>query len=91
MIALDDRFVQSERSAHRILDDLAVVMTPQDSMIHTLNAVATVIWNRVDGHRTVREICDLLEEEYDVPRPKLEKDIRDFFQILLDRKVIERI
>ena len=91
MIALDDRFMQSERSAHRILDDQAVVMTPQDSMIHTLNAVGTVLWNSVDGNRTVKDICDLVEEEYEVPRPKLEKDILDFFQILLDRKVIERI
>ena len=91
MIVLDDCFAQSDRSAHRILDEQAVVMTPQDSMIHTLNAVGTVIWNSVDGRRTIREICDLLEGRYEVPRQKLEKDVLGFFQILYDRKVIERV
>ena len=42
----------------------------------------------VDGHRTVRDICAVLESEFAVDRPTCERDTEAFVRLLVDRKVL---
>ncbi len=43
--------------------------------IFTLNAVANDIWALLDGKRTVADIVEKLEQEYEVDRPTLANDV----------------
>lgn len=53
-------------TAGRILDGEAVVVTPSDSRMHTLNAVGTWIWDHADGARSVAELAEALQEAFEV-------------------------
>ncbi|MCP4501583.1 MAG: PqqD family protein [Deltaproteobacteria bacterium] len=48
----------------RCVDGQALVITPQDSTLHTLNETGTYIWEQSDGTRTLSDIVKLLCEEY---------------------------
>lgn len=43
--------------------------------IYTLNEVAGRIWELVDGKTTLKEIRDMIVNEYEVPPVEVEKDI----------------
>jgi len=43
--------------------------------IYTLNAVASEIWNRIDGVRSVSDIINVLAQEYEVSLPTLVADV----------------
>lgn len=57
---------QNPDTPARTIDGEAVVITPHDSTLHTLNGTATFIWDRADGTRTLGEILAELEGTYEV-------------------------
>ena len=57
--------------------------------IMTLNDVATDVVNSLDGKKTVREICETLLEKYDVEKDVLERDVLNFVEEAVRRKIIE--
>lgn len=75
---LDKYLVKNPKTASRIIDGEAVVVTPQDSVFHTLNPVATQIWQWIDGKTRVSDIVERLYQEFDVERDVVEKDCLDF-------------
>jgi hypothetical protein len=57
---------QNPDTPARTVDGSAIVITPHDSMLHTLNETATFIWDRADGSRTLAHITEELIGEFDV-------------------------
>ena len=41
--------VRNERAAWRVYEGEAVILSPEDSVLHTLNAAGTVVWTAADG------------------------------------------
>lgn len=64
---------QSDRTASRIIDGKAVVVVIDQQQLHTLNPVATRIWELADG-RTLDQIVDVIVTEYEVEREEAMKD-----------------
>ena len=66
----DHYLAQNPRAAWRVYDGEAVIISPEDSTLHTLNAVGTVIWEAADGKTqlsaVVARICDEFEVELEV-------------------------
>lgn len=58
--------IQSPDSQTRTVNGEAIVITPHDKTLHTLNASATFIWERADGTRTLSQIADALLAHFDV-------------------------
>jgi hypothetical protein len=56
--------------------------------IFTLNDVGTFIWHNLDGERSLDEICDDLQAEFDVNREQAERDMSDFISELLEAELI---
>jgi hypothetical protein len=48
--------VPSEAVLVRRLGEETVFLAPDGRRIHTLNALGTFIWDRIDGHSTLEEI-----------------------------------
>lgn len=76
-------------SAGRVLDGEAVVVTPSDSKMHTLNEVGTWLWERCDGTRSVADLIDELIDEFDVDEDTAKADVTGFVRALVDRGVLE--
>ena len=64
---------QSERTASRVIDGKAVVVVIDHQRLHTLNPVATRIWELADG-RTLEEIVKVIVSEYEVEPEEAMKD-----------------
>lgn len=64
---------QAERTASRVIDGKAVVVVIDHQRLHTLNPVATRIWELADG-RTLEEIVNVIVSEYEVEPGEAMKD-----------------
>ncbi len=58
--------------------DSGTVTLIQSGMMHQLNLVGGMIWERCDGARTLGEIVAELAVEFDVDRSELETDVQEF-------------
>ncbi len=76
-----DRYVeQNPETPARTIDGEAIVITPHDSTLHTLNDTATYIWDRADGSRRLSEIAADMLAEFDVSETELRADAISFVE-----------
>lgn len=73
----------------RVVDDEAVLVLPEKGEVKVLNEVGARIWALTDGVRSVREISQLICEEYEVELEIAEADTLDFLRDLEDRSAIK--
>ncbi len=57
---------QNPLLAWREIEGEVVIISPEDSVVHELNATASFIWKQLDSEHTGAEIAELLAAEYDV-------------------------
>ena len=79
---LDKILARDENVAWRIIDGEAIILSAEDSSVHSLDEVGTKIWELADGKKTVKEIIEALHEEYDVEFDQLKQDVLDFISEL---------
>ena len=75
MTSPEDYIVPDKRTASRIIEKEAVILTLQDSMLHTLNRVGTRVWELADGTRTIEEITTIISDEFEVDKATAQVDI----------------
>lgn len=81
-------FIRNKDISFRIIESEAVILTPENGFLHTLDGTGTFIWQLLDGKNTVEDIIEKLCEEYDV-KPEVAKiDVHRFIQDLLSRSLI---
>jgi coenzyme PQQ biosynthesis protein PqqD len=56
--------------------------------VYTLNESGAFIWDLIDGKRTIAEIIEAMESEYDTTREKAEQDVLEFIRNLQNYLVI---
>lgn len=71
---------QNPDTPARTIDGEAIVITPHDSTLHTLNETATYIWDRADGTRTLEQIAQQMLEEFEVEPETLKADALAFVE-----------
>jgi hypothetical protein len=81
-------FVKDNNAAYRIIESQAVILTPENSFLHTLNEQGTFIWEQLDGKKTTDEIADEMCKVYDISKDEATKDAQIFLQDLLRRKLV---
>jgi coenzyme PQQ biosynthesis protein PqqD len=83
---LDKKVTRDENVAWRIIGDEAVLLSAEDSSVHSLDAVGTRIWELCDGEKTVSEIIDQVVAEFEVERETAEKDVVEFIEELMKKE-----
>ncbi|HKB08991.1 MAG TPA: PqqD family protein, partial [Candidatus Polarisedimenticolia bacterium] len=66
MIDLQDVPRRSPNSAFRVYDGQATIVLPDRAEVKVLNPVGSLVWERMDGARTVAQIVDAIVDEYDI-------------------------
>ncbi len=82
MNLLDRRPVRHPRTASRVIDDEAVIVTPEENLVKVLNEVGSRIWELADGTRTVGEIAEAIYIEFEVDKTQAEEDVVKFVEEL---------
>lgn len=74
---------QAERTACRVIDGKAVVITIDTNELHVLNPVATRVWQLSDG-RALSNVVEQIIGEFEVSRCQAEKDVVQFAREMLN-------
>ena len=86
---VSDRYpAQNPRAAWRVYDDRAVIITPEDSRLHTLNEVGTVVWAAADGRTAMTDIVTRVCREFDVTTERAAADVDAFVADLVGRGLL---
>lgn len=94
MTSLESKLLPSEDIVARVIEGeivivpLAAGIGDMEDELYTLNETGRVIWDRLDGQRTLREIAAGLAREFEAPVEEIEQDVEGFATELLNRKIL---
>ena len=93
MINLNSVYSHSPKIVARDTGDEYVLVPVTDNIadmksVYTLNSTGSFIWERIDGKRTVQDIVEELENEFDVDGKQALDDVLSFFQEMKDFLII---
>jgi hypothetical protein len=71
-----------------VYDGRAVIITPEDSRLHTLNEVGTLVWEAADGRTSIAEIIRRVCREFDVTAERAAADVDAFVDDLVARGLL---
>jgi hypothetical protein len=77
-----ERLSQNERTASRVMDGKAIVITIDHNQLHVLNAVGTRVWQLADG-RPIDAIVEQIVLEFAVDREQAKADVLAFAEQIL--------
>jgi len=79
---------QNPDTAARKIDQSTYVLDPETSALHTFDEVGERIWELCDGQRSVAEIANVIEGEYEVDAPQAEADVVEFLDELVTKGLV---
>jgi coenzyme PQQ synthesis protein D (PqqD) len=88
VIELQDVPRRSPNSAFRVYDGQATIVLPDRAEVKVLNVVGSLVWERMDGARTVAEIVDAIVEEYDIAPDEARRDVLSFIEELRESGMV---
>lgn len=88
MLKLDTRPAPNPTVVGRVVEGEAVLVLPQQGEVKVLNEVGARIWELIDGSRTIREIVDIICDEYAVEEEQAESDTLAFIAELESKSII---
>lgn len=86
--ALDMVPAPNPKVAARVVNGEAMILTPHDSVLHTLNTVGTRIWELLPAHATVAGLAAAIVEEYDVSPEEATADVRELIAVLVEKRIL---
>ncbi len=82
---------KSPKTAWRIIEGEAVILSMDTKVLRGLNPVGSRIWDLIDGQRSLEEITGTIVQEFDVTPADATQDVRAFIQELLDRGLVTQL
>jgi predicted transcriptional regulator len=65
-----------------------MIISPEDSVLHELNATASFIWKQATGERTARAIAEMLASEYEVAPETALTDTEELIAHLMGKNLL---
>lgn len=93
---LDTTYRPSENVVARHIEDELIIVPvtsgvgQKEDELFTLNETGRVIWEKLDGELTLRQIISLLSKEYDAEPDTITADVTGLAGELLKRNIIEK-
>ena len=89
MINLNSIPKQNPNVAGQVVDDEAVLVSPEKGKVQVLNQIGAVIWNLADGQNTVAAIVAEVCRHYDADQEQVESDALEFLTVMLEKGIIQ--
>jgi hypothetical protein len=87
---LDDKVQRLKEVAWRMIDGEAVIITPSDNTMHSLNESGTRIWELINGSKSLREVASVIQTEFDVDQQRAEQDTLWFVECLAKKGLVDK-
>ena len=88
MISLDQIVRRNEKTASRVLAGEAIVLTPQNSKIHSFNETGSRIWELLAEEPTVRKVVAQIRSEFEVGEEQAQADVIAFLEELVAKGMV---
>ena len=72
----------------KLAEDEAVLVMPQKGQVKVVNEVGAVIWELIDGKRTIERIIEEIVSQFDVDHVTAETDVFNFISELNEREMV---
>jgi hypothetical protein len=82
---------KSPKTAWRIIEGEAVILSMDTKVLRGLNPVGSRIWELIDGQRSLEEITGTIVLDFDVTPADAAQDVRAFIQELLDGGLVTQV
>lgn len=79
---------RSPQTASRVIDNEAVIISPQENKVRVLNGTGSRIWELLNGDLRTDRIALLISEEFDVSYDNALEDTMEFLNELHGRGMI---
>jgi hypothetical protein len=73
---------RSPNSAYRTYDGQATIVLPDRAEVNVLNPIGSIVWDRMDGTRTVAQLIEAVVEEYEISPEQARRDVLEFIETL---------
>jgi len=86
--------VRDEIAWRKMKDGTVTIVSPIVEKIISINKTAGMVWELLDGNRTVDAIVDVLHEQFrkeGVTRATIEDDVREILNSFVERQLVEQI
>jgi len=84
---LDKVVTRNKDVAWRVIDGEAILISAEDSMLHSLDEVGTRIWELSDGTNTIKAIVESICGEFEVDAVQAQNDVVEFVTNLSSDKL----
>ena len=81
---------RNPNAAYRVYDGKATIVLPERAEVHVLNEIGSLVWERIDGRRTLAEIVEEVTRTYDVTSDEARRDVAEFVGALLENDMVQR-
>ncbi len=88
MISPDQVVSRDKRTASRTIAGEAIVLTPMDSKIHSLNETGSRVWELLAEKQTVGQIVAQIHREFKVSEEQASADVIAFLEALAARGMV---
>lgn len=88
-LSLDCIVVAVKEQVSCALGEEAAILHMKNSVYYGLNPVGARVWNLLRQPRSVRELCDIIVDEYDVERGRCERDIFGLLEQMKNEGLLE--
>ena len=88
-VSLDSKMVAVNDQIASQLGDESVILNLNDGMYYGLDSIGTRIWQLLEQPRGVREICALIQDDYEVEPAECENAVLALVRELNARGLVE--
>jgi hypothetical protein len=88
VISLEQIVRRNEKTASRVLAGEAIVLTPQNSKIHSFNETGSRIWELLADEPTVKEVVAQIRSEFEVGEEQAQADVIAFLEELAAKGMV---
>ena len=79
---------KSPNSAYRIYDGQATIVMPDRSEVNILNPIGSLVWDRMDGNRSVADLIEAVVQEYEIEPEQARRDVLEFLESLREHGMV---
>ena len=79
---------RSPNSAYRIYDGQATIVLPDRAEVKVVNEIGSLVWDKMDGARTVAQLIEAVVAEYEVEPEKARRDVLEFIESLREHGMV---
>ncbi|MBF0543816.1 MAG: PqqD family protein [Candidatus Riflebacteria bacterium] len=88
---LNSRVFRSKEPISAPVNNELVMLNAETGKYYGLNGVATKIWEAIEEEISIRDLCKIFQDDYDVESKQCETEILEFLNCLKEKNLIKVI